>query len=168
MSRATQNLVLLLVGLSTAVMLAKGTYLNYVKPALLPWLIAAAAVLVALGLAAVIRDLRHAPDRHDDDGDDHGDHRHQPWLVWLLLIPIAMVAFVVPPARFRSAPGPRRQRGRPAGGGQHAPATRLSAVACRGGADSLVAGDGDAGGRRLDELTRRPDYHPDRLFAATP
>ena len=67
MSRGTQNLVLLLVGLSTAVMLVKGTYLNYVRPVLLPWLIAAAAVLVALGLAAVIRDLRHAPDQHDAD-----------------------------------------------------------------------------------------------------
>ena len=98
MSRGTQNLVLLLVGLSTAVMLVKGTYLNYVKPGLLPWLIAAAAVLVVLGLVAVVRDLRHAaadPD-HDADHDGHG-HRHQPWLAWLLLIPIAMVAFVVPP-----------------------------------------------------------------------
>jgi hypothetical protein len=45
-SRGTQNLVLLLVGLSTAVMLVKGTYLNYVKPGLLPWLAVAAAVLV--------------------------------------------------------------------------------------------------------------------------
>jgi uncharacterized repeat protein (TIGR03943 family) len=97
-SRGTQNLVLLLVGLSTAVMLVKGTYLNYVKPGLLPWLIAAAAVLVVLGLVAVVRDLRHAaadPD-HDADHDGHG-HRDQPWLAWLLLIPIAMVAFVVPP-----------------------------------------------------------------------
>lgn len=108
MSRGTQNLVLLLVGLSTAVMLVKGTYLNYVKPGLLPWLIAAAAVLVILGLAAVVRDLRHAagdPDPghdehegHDSHHDSHHDgHRHQPWLAWLLLIPIAMVAFVVPP-----------------------------------------------------------------------
>jgi uncharacterized repeat protein (TIGR03943 family) len=94
MSRGTQNLVLLLVGLSTAVMLVKGTYLNYVKPGLLPWLIAAAAVLVVLGLAAVVRDLRHAT--ADPDHDGHG-HRHQPWLAWLLLVPIAMVAFVVPP-----------------------------------------------------------------------
>jgi putative membrane protein len=94
-SRGTQNLVLLLVGLSTAVMLVKGTYLNYVKPGLLPWLIAAAAVLVVLGVAAVVRDLRHAA-AADADHDGHG-HRHQPWLVWLLLIPIAMVAFVVPP-----------------------------------------------------------------------
>jgi uncharacterized repeat protein (TIGR03943 family) len=94
MSRGTQNLVLLLVGLSTAVMLVKGTYLNYVKPGLLPWLIAAAAVLVVLGLVAVVRDLRHAA--ADPDHEGHG-HRHQPWLAWLLLVPIAMVAFVVPP-----------------------------------------------------------------------
>jgi putative membrane protein len=93
-SRGTQNLVLLLVGLSTAVMLVKGTYLNYVKPGLLPWLIAAAAVLVVLGLVAVVRDLRHAA--ADPDHEGHG-HRHQPWLAWLLLVPIAMVAFVVPP-----------------------------------------------------------------------
>jgi putative membrane protein len=93
-SRGTQNLVLLLVGLSTAVMLVKGTYLNYVKPGLLPWLIAAAAVLVVLGLVAVVRDLRQAA--AEPDHDEHG-HRHQPWLAWLLLIPIAMVAFVVPP-----------------------------------------------------------------------
>ena len=94
MSRGTQNLVLLLVGLSTAVMLVKGTYLNYVKPGLLPWLIAAAAVLVVLGLVAVVRDLRQAA--AEPEHDEHG-HRHQPWLAWLLLVPIAMVAFVVPP-----------------------------------------------------------------------
>jgi len=93
-SRGTQNLVLLLVGLSTAVMLVKGTYLNYVKPGLLPWLIAAAAVLVVLGLVAVVRDLRQAA--AEPEHDEHG-HRHQPWLAWLLLVPIAMVAFVVPP-----------------------------------------------------------------------
>ena len=92
MSRGTQNLVLLLVGLSTAVMLVKGTYLNYVKPGLLPWLAVAAAVLVGLGLVAIARDLRHAQAGADDRG-----HRHQPWLGWLLLIPIAMVTFVVPP-----------------------------------------------------------------------
>lgn len=110
MSRGTQNLVLLLVGLSTAVMLVKGTYLNYVKPGLLPWLAVAAAVLVTLGLVAIVRDLRSARDEHDH-GDEHG-HRHQPWLGWLLLIPIAMVAFVVPPALDASgaaaAPSARR------------------------------------------------------------
>ena len=42
MSRGTQNTLLLLVGLSAVVMVIKGTYLHYVKPSLLPWLIAAA------------------------------------------------------------------------------------------------------------------------------
>nr|MDP9165299.1 hypothetical protein [Actinomycetota bacterium] len=52
MSRSTQSLVLLLVGLSVAVMLIKGTYLNYVKPGLLPWLTIAAALLIVLGVVA--------------------------------------------------------------------------------------------------------------------
>jgi uncharacterized repeat protein (TIGR03943 family) len=93
-SRGTQNTLLLLVGLSAVVMVIKGTYLHFVKPSLLPWLIAAAVVLIALAVASIARDLRHAPaeDSVDDDG-----HRHRPWLVWLLLVPIALTTFVVPP-----------------------------------------------------------------------
>ena len=90
MSRGTQNTLLLLVGLSAVVMVIKGTYLHFVKPSLLPWLIAAAVVLIALAVASIVRDLRHAP------ADDEG-HRHRPWLVWLLLVPIALTTFVVPP-----------------------------------------------------------------------
>jgi putative membrane protein len=89
MSRGTQNTLLLLIGLSVAVMVIKGSYLYYVRPLLLPWLIAAAAVLVALAVAAIVRDLRHAP--------EEGGHLHRPWLVWVLLVPIALTAFVVPP-----------------------------------------------------------------------
>jgi uncharacterized repeat protein (TIGR03943 family) len=89
MSRGTQNTLLLLVGLSALVMVIKGTYLHFVKPSLLPWLIAAAVVLIALAVASIVRDLRHTP---ADDG-----HRHRPWLVWLLLVPIALTTFVVPP-----------------------------------------------------------------------
>lgn len=137
MSRVTQNLVLLLVGLSTAVMLAKGTYLNYVKPALLPWLAVAAVVLVTLGLVAIVRDLRSARNEH---GDEHG-HRHQPWLGWLLLIPIAMVAFVVPPpldaSGATSAPvsAPQRRAFPPLPAGD-APTVSLPEVVMRAAADS--------------------------------
>jgi uncharacterized repeat protein (TIGR03943 family) len=115
-SRGSQNIVLLLVGMSTAVMLVKGTYLNYVRPGLLPWLIAAALVLVTLGLVAVIRDLRMAggrdDQRHDEHDEGHGSghddgHRHQPWLTWFLLIPIAMVAFVAPPPLDASGASPQ-------------------------------------------------------------
>jgi putative membrane protein len=137
-SRGTQNLVLLLVGLSSAVMLIKGTYLNYVKPGLLPWLAAAAAVLVALGLVAIVRDLRQA--RADHQADEP-NHRHQPWLGWLLLIPIAMVAFVVPPpldargASPAAVSAPQRRAFPPLPAGD-APTVSLPEVVMRAAADS--------------------------------
>ena len=40
-------------------MLVKGTYVNYVKPGLWPWLVIAAAVLVVLGVTGVVHELRH-------------------------------------------------------------------------------------------------------------
>jgi uncharacterized repeat protein (TIGR03943 family) len=88
-SRGTQNVLLLLVGLATGLMVVKGTYLHYVKPALLPWLVATALVLIALSLVAIVRDIRH--------GAGADGHRHRSWPVWLLLAPIALTAFVVPP-----------------------------------------------------------------------
>ena len=140
MSRGAQNLILLLIGLATAVMLVKGTYLNYVRPGLLPWLAAAAAVLIGLGLLAIVRDLRHA--HHDHDHDDEHGHRHQPWLGWLLLVPIAMVAFVVPPALGASgasaAPAisqPHRRAFPPLPAGE-APTVSLPEVVMRAAADS--------------------------------
>jgi putative membrane protein len=141
-SRAAQHLVLVLVGLATAVMLFKGTYLNYVRPALLPWLIAAAVVLVVLGLTGVVRDLR------DVAPDEHG-HAHQTWLTWALLVPIALVAFVVPPpldARGTnpppaavSAPKPRPFAALPAG---PAPDVSLPEAVMRAAADSAHSLDG--------------------------
>jgi putative membrane protein len=140
-SRGTQNLVLLLVGLSTAVMVVKGTYLNYVKPGLLPWLIAAAAVLFGLGLVAIVRDLRHVGPDAEPDADAH-DHRHRTWLAWLLLVPIAMVAFVAPPplsargtnpAPAASAPQRRAFPPLPAG---DSPTVSLPEVVMRAAADS--------------------------------
>ena len=90
MSRGTQNTLVLLVGLSIVVMVIKGSYLHFVKPSLLPWLIAAAGVLIVLAVVSIVRDLRHA-------AADEGGHHHRPWLVWLLLVPIALTTFVVPP-----------------------------------------------------------------------
>jgi putative membrane protein len=92
MSRTTGHVVLLLLGFATAVMVVKGTYLNYVKPSLLPWLIAAAVVLVVLGGSGVVEDLRRVGEHEHEHG-----HTHRAGLAWLLLVPIAMLAFVVPP-----------------------------------------------------------------------
>ncbi|MHC9295509.1 TIGR03943 family putative permease subunit [Mycobacterium sp. LTG2003] len=90
MSRETENALLLLIGVSTAIIAATGAYTRYVKPSLLPYLVATAVLLIALALAAIVRDIRGHADGHD--------HHHRPGVAWLLLIPIALLAFVVPPA----------------------------------------------------------------------
>jgi uncharacterized repeat protein (TIGR03943 family) len=100
-SRETEN-VLLLVGLCTAMIVVTGSYTRYVKPSLLPWLVATAVLLIALAMCAIVRDIQaHGPRRQDDDHEDHHDeagHAHRPAVVWLLVLPIALMAFVVPPA----------------------------------------------------------------------
>jgi len=109
--------LLLLVGLCTAVILVTGTYTRYVKPSLMPWLVSAAVLLIALALSAIIRDIRANgrrgtdDDHHGsgDDGNDDGgnkdggnkdgaDHPHRTTVTWLLVLPIALLGFVVPPA----------------------------------------------------------------------
>ena len=140
MSRGTQNTFVLLVGLSALVMAIKGTYLHFVKPSLLLWLVAAAVVLIVLAVASIVRDLRDAPDA--PDADEHG-HRHRPWLVWLLLVPIALTTFVVPPplgaqgaapeAVAVTAPPKRAFPPLPAG---RAPAVSIPDVVMRAAADS--------------------------------
>jgi uncharacterized repeat protein (TIGR03943 family) len=161
-SRTTQSVVLLLVGASVAVMLARGTYLNYVKPSLMPWLVAAAVVLVLLGLAAVIGELREIGKAagHHDDG-----HRHNASLGWLLLIPIAMVAFVVPPALDAGgvtatpatiAPPPRAFPPLPAGA---APTVPVPEVVMRAAADPAKSLDG-----RTITVSGFTLHYPDGLY----
>ena len=89
MSRETQNVLVLLIGLSTGLIAIRGNYLNFVKPAMFPWLLIAAVLLAVLALVCLVRDLR--------GGAAHG-HHHRGTLAWLLLIPVALTAFVsVPP-----------------------------------------------------------------------
>lgn len=93
MSRETQNVLMLLIGLSTGLIAVRGTYLNFVKPSLLPWLLIAAALLVVLALISLVRDLRGKASHKDLEG-----HHHRGTLTWLLLIPVGLTAFVsVPP-----------------------------------------------------------------------
>ena len=156
MSRGTQNTVVLLVGLSAVVMVIKGTYLHFVKPSLLPWLLAAAAVLIALAVASIVRDLRHAP------AEDHG-HTHRPWLVWLLLVPIALTTFVVPPPlgaqgtapETLAATDPARRAFPPLPGGR-APTVPIPDVVMRAAADSTNSLDG-----RLITITGFTLRYPD-------
>jgi uncharacterized repeat protein (TIGR03943 family) len=91
MNRETENAVLLLVGVSTAIVATTGTYTRYVKPSLLGWLLAAAAALIALAATAMVHD------RRGDHHEQHG-HAHRPGIGWLLFVPIVVLMFVVPPA----------------------------------------------------------------------
>lgn len=145
MSRGTQNTLLLLVGLSVVVMAVKGSYLHYVKPSLLPWLIAAAVVLIALAVAAIVRDLRHGAEVADDaDG-----HRHRHWLVWVLLVPIVLTTFVVPPPLGANGATPEavaatesQRRPFPPLPAGHAPTVSLPDVLMRAATDSTDSLDG--------------------------
>ena len=156
MSRGTQNTVVLLVGLSAVVMAIKGTYLHFVKPSLLPWLLVSAVVLIAIAVASIVRDLRHAP------AEDHG-HTHRPWLVWLLLVPIALTTFVVPPPlgaqgtapETVAATEPARRAFAPLPAGR-APAVPIPDVVMRAAADSANSLDG-----RLITITGFTLRYPD-------
>jgi uncharacterized repeat protein (TIGR03943 family) len=92
-SRETENALLLLVGLSTAMIAVTGTYTRYVKPSLLPWLGIAAILLIALALNAIITNIRR-PTPHNGD---HG-HAHRSRVGWLLTVPVVVMIFIVPPA----------------------------------------------------------------------
>ena len=103
MSRETENTVLLLVGISIAMITVSGAFTRYVKPGLLPWLAASAVLLIVLALVAIIGDIRRGGPRHSDHGEGHS---HRAGMVWFLLVPILLLIFVTPPALRPSAAAP--------------------------------------------------------------
>jgi uncharacterized repeat protein (TIGR03943 family) len=102
MTRETENAVLLLVGIATGIITITGTYTRYVKPSLLPWLAASAILLIALALISIVRDIRQgsAYGAHD------GGHAHRAAAAWLLIVPIALLGFIVPPSIAPEAAAP--------------------------------------------------------------
>ena len=103
MSRETENTVLLLVGISIAMITVSGAFTRYVKPGLLPWLAASALLLIALALLAIIGDIRRGGPRPSDHREAHS---HRTGIVWLLVVPILVLIFVTPPALRPSAAAP--------------------------------------------------------------
>jgi uncharacterized repeat protein (TIGR03943 family) len=138
LNRIAQGLVLVLLGASAlTATVPTNMYLNWVKPAFGPFLIAAGVVMAALGVWLVVAELRgeaeeeHAHHAHagDDEavaqayghGGDHGhDHSRAPRVAWLLLLPVLAVFVVAPPAlgsytvqstaSESTAPPPQRER----------------------------------------------------------
>jgi uncharacterized repeat protein (TIGR03943 family) len=113
-NRLTENLLLFMVGLAIAIIAKSGTYTNYVKPSLLPWLVAAAALLLSLAVAALVRDGKRWTQRASVHTTPELDgHQHTASIAWLLCLPIALLVFVPAPALSASA-GIQRQASRPA------------------------------------------------------
>ncbi|WP_418001865.1 TIGR03943 family putative permease subunit [Mycobacterium sp. PDNC021] len=87
MSRTSRNMLLLLTGVSAGLIVINGSYTRYVKPGMFGWLIAAAVVLILIALAP----------GGSGSTSDCDDHRHSTTVVWLLVIPIALLLYVSPP-----------------------------------------------------------------------
>lgn len=91
MNRETENVLLLLVGASTLMAAGTGLFTRYVKPSLLPWLLAGGVTIAVLALAAIVRDIRHGGPPSDDG------HAHSSRVLWLLAVPVVVLTFVSPP-----------------------------------------------------------------------
>lgn len=101
MSRESENTLLLLIGVATAMISVTGVFTRYVKPALLPWLYITAGVLIVLALVAIIGDVRGSTRGPDDNGahgdHDHDGHGHSNRAAWLLVVPVVVLIFLTPP-----------------------------------------------------------------------
>ncbi|MDQ1659625.1 MAG: hypothetical protein QOD41_4708, partial [Cryptosporangiaceae bacterium] len=105
MSREVQGVFVAVAGVIMLRLALFGEYLNYVKPSLQPYLVAASLGITVLGLASFLLDAvfpRQAdPGQADpgqagaDDGHDHGGRA--PWSGWLFGIPMAVILLVPPP-----------------------------------------------------------------------
>lgn len=109
MSRDVGSVLLVLLGATVLRITGDGTYLRYVKESLRPWLLASGAVLVLLGLLALLavwrgvraeaRARRSGADvAHPADQDDGHGHGALPRAAWLLVLPVAALLVVPPPA----------------------------------------------------------------------
>jgi uncharacterized repeat protein (TIGR03943 family) len=89
--RETQNVLLLLLGGALCKIALNGSYLRYVKPSVLPFLVAAGVVILTLGLISIGRDV--LAERSASGQPDHAGQSP-----WLLVLPVLAIFLVAPPA----------------------------------------------------------------------
>jgi uncharacterized repeat protein (TIGR03943 family) len=100
-NRQAQAVVLLLVGGAVLRISLTDLYLRYVKQGLRPFLIAAGLLLVIAAIMTLWYELRGDragdTDRHRGHDDGHG-HPREPWVAWLLILPVFAMLLVAPQA----------------------------------------------------------------------
>jgi uncharacterized repeat protein (TIGR03943 family) len=90
----TRSVLLVVLGATAIWLWWSGEALNYVRPGLAPWLLAAGVVVLLLGLLPPFG-LLGGQTAH---GGGHGGHRHRARVGWLLLVPVLVVMVVQPAA----------------------------------------------------------------------
>src|SRR4029453_7023500 len=99
-NREAQSVLLLLVGGAVLRISVSDIYLRYVKEGLGPFLIVAGALLVAIAVATLLRELfkteHHDHDHEEDDGHGHGAHGTR--IAWMLVLPVFATFLIAPPA----------------------------------------------------------------------
>ena len=102
MNRPAQAVVLAVLGVAVVHAGFTDLYLRYVKAGLRPLLLAAGAILIVAAIATAWYELRGPKNvrgrPEDDDGHHHGHAHREPWVSWLLLLPLLALILVAPPA----------------------------------------------------------------------
>jgi uncharacterized repeat protein (TIGR03943 family) len=105
LNRQAQAVVLLLVGGAVLRTSLTDMYLRYVKQGLRPFLIAAGLILVIAAVMTLWYELRGTKTPatpgaggHGDGHDDGHGHSHEPWVAWLLVLPVFALLLVAPQA----------------------------------------------------------------------
>jgi uncharacterized repeat protein (TIGR03943 family) len=95
----TGHAVLLLLGGYVLQVALTDAHLAYVQGGFRPFLLIAAAVLIAVALLGLLRTWRSRGEHAGhDDGNGHGHGSGAPRVAWLLVAPAAVLALVAPPA----------------------------------------------------------------------
>jgi uncharacterized repeat protein (TIGR03943 family) len=114
-SPAAGGTTLVLVGVMLGRLAITGEHQRFVRTGMGPWLLLTGAAMIVLGLVPLIASLRSRPaagadahdgdahdgDAHDGDAHDGDAHDHGPGgdrVTWLLLVPVAVLLLVTPPA----------------------------------------------------------------------
>jgi uncharacterized repeat protein (TIGR03943 family) len=104
-NRDIQGILLILIGTATLRISLGDIYLRYVKAGMQPYLIIAGAVLLVVGIWALIDVVRTTPTTQGppqaDAADEDSEHEHShklSYMAWMLVLPVVGILVVAPPA----------------------------------------------------------------------